>query len=655
MLKEIVNFVDNLDAEFKVLGIKPKEGLHILLRIVEAEDGTSEMNDNSLAGWAYTKNKGNSEQDTKFLERCAGLAQVSWCINTNKCFDLPIKAIHSCSPFCLAIKRENLIGGEKYASNAKSQVYDRINAYFSKAIELIGKPQDGQLEIYTKEAEGMTSEVDEVIGAVEVFKSAVNSADKYHSWLDKIKLAKQNKDGKEELEPVLNQMKDGEYVIFYLDIPIEHYERANTNYLTDKLFNTNEHNQLIGGDLYGTSGFFNGFPTKKPFLSHQSASFEIAGRIKATEARSLYEFHDLLGRNIFPRPLPIFIDREELKREAIALFKKDVATGSRMGYQEVIESLYKKHPDELGSYYLLLYQMGAIVDFDFVPKFEYLLEDEVGTAWQVQDLFGIKYMPRIDSVFDFQHLIMVPIFNNALITKTKKGDVQYKYFDEIDPAYCKSANTYLLVMKYRRAFYDFVYKSKRQAITQAMFDDILLTGVLDDLRLDEFKNGGHTQYYSIHQKLNIWFSLSEKFNLKTKPFQTMASKLQAHREFITKLTKGETTIETDDQYAFVVGQVIAYLMSKSKTADTSYQRLEPFLQQVRSKELNKAIARMFDTYKHEDFSKNFRIPFAEVMDFETSTNIRDHIPTILAGIFSRNALFSDGLPTTQDALPENDE
>jgi CRISPR-associated protein Csh1 len=37
------------------------------------------------------------------------------------------------------------------------------------------------------------------------------------------------------------------------------------------------------------------------------------------------------------------------------------------------------------------------------------------------------------------------------------------------------------------------------------------------------------------------------------------------------------------------------------------------------------------------------------MDYETSANIRDFLPTLLAGVFSKNALFSDN-----DAVPSNE-
>ena len=276
MIKELAQFVNSLDPDFKALGLKPKDGLHILLKI-QIDGETSVINDESLVGSVYTKTKNLGSDELTLLNFFATLSQLSWCVNTNKCFDLPTKAIHTCSPYCLAVKRENLVSGEKYVANAsvgKSQVYERINTYFAKGLDLLDDESDKQ--------------------RLETFKYAINSEDKMHALLNRI--------------PEFAEMKDAEYVIFYLDEPIEKYHSANAKYLADKLFNTNDYNKTIGDTTYGTSDFFNGFPTKKIFLSHQSASFDISGRISGEDAKSLYEFQDLMGRNIFPRPLPIFIN-----------------------------------------------------------------------------------------------------------------------------------------------------------------------------------------------------------------------------------------------------------------------------------------------------------------------------------------------------------
>lgn len=615
MIRELSNFVTALDPHFKSLGVKPRDGLHLLLKI-QRHDGRLFMNEHSLVASAFTRKKEKTPEETAFLQQCAMLSRLAWSIDTNKCFDVPVKAIHSCSPYCVAIKRENLTGGEKYRANGKSQVYERMDVYFEKAAALLDDEAEKQV--------------------VKVFEEALGTEQRFNTWLG--------------LVPEYAEVKDGEYVIFYLDVPVEHYEKTNDKYLADKLFNTNEYNKEQEDDVYGTSNFFNGFSPKKRFLLHQSAYFNVSSRISSKIARDLYDFQEIIRGRILPNPLPIFIHHDELtpgrglRDSSIALFKKGAERGERIGYREIIETLYEDYKAQLGNYYLLFYERGVIKDFDFVPKFEYLLEDERGGAWEINNWFNVtgKTKIRLQYVFDLQAEVLLPVFNNALVVKTKSDGLQYKYFDDIDARYCKSDAVYVLIMQYRKVFYDFIYKSERKALTQHMFDHIMQKSVVEDIRLDEIKNGYHSQERSIREKMNIWFSLSDHFNLSHSNEITMTTKLQDYRAFMQKVAEGEAHIETVEQYAFVTGQVIYYLFSKSKTADRSLKRLTSFIQQVHVDKLNEAISRLVGLYAHEVFSNRFKIAVAEVLAFSSKDNIRKLTPIVLSGVFSDNELFSRG-------------
>lgn len=539
MLQEIDNFMNVLPAGLKQAGLKPKEGLHVLLRFQE-KDGTVCLDRNSVVQFCLTRKA--TEFDYPFLQRCAELTQVSWCVNTNKCFDLPAKGIHSCSPYCVALKRESLEGGGKYAKD-KTKIYDRINSYFANALALV--KEDAEKE------------------RIKVFQYFINSKEKLDDLLGCF-------------QQEFDEVKDKEYIILYLDEDIEKYRQVNECYLSDKLFNTNEFNIGVGDEVYGTSDFLNGFPTKKPFLSHQSATFDIAGRISGQMARDLYEFQDLMARNVFPRPLPLFIYREELKERMFAVLSKYFDEGERIGYQDIIRELYEKYKEDLGDYYLLYFYGGKVCDFDFVSKFRYNLKYGNKDYWEIKDYFNIAKGEKIHNVFELEGKVLKIIFNNSLVVETQAGGIQRKYFDELDAKYCKSENNYLLILKYRKAFYDYIYKSREQAITRQMFDDILLTGILEDIRQDEIKGGQHSHRWGILVKMNVWFSLSENFDLQLKNTDIMASKLNELREFIIALAQEKAELENDEQYAFTAGQVIYYLLHKSKTADKSYKRLEPF-------------------------------------------------------------------------------
>lgn len=609
MLEEINNFMSVLPAGLKQVGLKPKEGLHVLLRFQE-KDGTVCLDRNSVARFCLTRKA--TEFDYPFLQRCAELTQVSWCVNTNKCFDLPAKGIHSCSPYCVALKRESLEGGGKYAKD-KIKIYDRINSYFANALALLN--DDAEKE------------------RIKVFQYFINSKEK----LDDLFGCFQQE---------FDEVKDKEYIILYLDEDIEKYRQVNECYLSDKLFNTNEFNVGIGDEVYGTSDFLNGFPTKKPFLSHQSATFDIAGRISGKMARNLYEFQDLMARNVLPRPLPMFIYREELKKRMFAVLSKYFDEGERIGYQDIIRELYEKYKEDLGDYYLLYFYGGKVCDFDFVSKFRYHLQHGNKDYWEIKDYFNIAKGEKIHNVFELEGKVLKIIFNNSLIVETQAGGIQRKYFDELDAKYCKSENNYLLILKYRKAFYDYIYKSREQAITRQMFDHILLTGILEDIRQDEIKGRYHTHRWGILVKMNIWFSLSENFDLQLKNTNTMANQLQEHREFVKKLINKEADkkvyIENVEEYAFVAGMVIDYLFSKSNTADRSYRYLEIYIRQPDIIKLNAAIFDLFNKYKHANLSFKAKEAIAQVVSYnKENVPLKPLLPILLSGVLSPNSLLSN--------------
>lgn len=638
MLRELINFTDSLDPEFKALGMKNKEGLHIFLEI--HNDGERHWIDEKMEV-VFTRKKELTPDDNALIKYSSTLTQLSWCVNTNKCFDLPIKAIHSCSPYCLALKRENLVGGEKYANNAsgkKSQVYERINAYFGKASELLESEEEKQY--------------------IEIFKNALNTEERFQFWV--------------ENSGYWSELKDSDYVIFYLKEPIEKYQATNKKYLADKLFNKSEYNVEVKESVFGTSDFFNTFSTSKAFLMHQSASFDISGRISASDAKSLYEFHDIIGRSILPNPLPIFLHREELKRvdkktllgESISLFKKEAINGVRIKYHEIINTLYNDFEDDFGNYYLLFYnyrdEKNFIKDFDFVSKFEYRLTDGDDDSWKIYNLMEIKNSSKtligtlsIKNVFELQNKVFSKVFYKTKRNDSKKSRISiihpYGYFEEGKDILKKGEEirefTKLSFIKNRKAIYDFIYKSKKQAFTKSMFDTIMLGEILESIRLDKFENNKNTEEFNIREKLNIWFSFYEKFHLSQNQSKDMNNQITDLKLFIKGLAEGQTNITSDEEFGFALGQLIRYINRLHESSDRSFSRVKNTYMSKRTvQDYKKVLAN--DTsmymYKIRDSAKypKFDNLISQVMLAQPKKNMDELIPFILGGMFSPNILLT---------------
>lgn len=598
MIKEICQFMEDLDPTIKSLIPKLKNGVHILL---EVQNGQTVLKD-----FAFTSDENSGKG--AFLEKCALMAHTAWMIDTNKCFDLPKKSIHTCSPFCLGMKKSSVI----------DDTFNRVDDYFKKAIAMFS-----DLQLPSNE--------------INHFQDSVNTKLKFENLLASV--------GRD-----FSKLKDTDYIVIYLDVPFCNIEEYAKRYRGDRLFNTSEYNLDFDDQIWGSSNFLNGFPTKKPYLIHQTAPFNISGRISAKEAMLLDEFHSLMLANIMPRPLPLFIYRDERLSE-MKILEENLKTGERLGYKELIKTVMDLSKKEVGNYYLIYFYEGTIKDFEFVSQFEYNLDE---SPWIIHDFFKVnsnRAPIQLNNIFDFEIQLLPVIFENSLVVKTKDGGYRCKYFEDIDSKYCSSEQILTLILKYRKAFYEYIYKSKRGNINRQMMEDILNTSILDNIRRDEKRE----KRFSICQKLNVWFSLIEKFDKNHNNQDTMGNNLLKHRAFMEALREGSQSIETDDQYVFAIGQILHYLFDKSKTADTSYKRLENFLRQTQVAKLNLAVASLFDHYKHENYSRYFRRVFAEVMDYTSNVNLKNLMPILLAGFFSENQLYSGNKENVTEFVTEQIE
>lgn len=443
MINQLIQFTRSIPEEKLIKFDKPKTGLHIQLAINTSEDGQQSLDENK----AIIERWDGKEELSEFLLWCTDKTNLSWNINTNKCFDLPAKGIHSCSPYCVAFKKESLAGGAKHAKD-KTKIYDRFEAYFTKAFELLENEADQQPLI--------------------LWKNFFTDSGRLTNFLN-------------QQEELLKLIKDGEYIVFYLLEDRSSYQSSHKKYLSNKLFNTDDYtiaHPSKASELLGTNDFKNGFNSKKPYLEHQSAPFKITGRISSSDAAALYQFERLMRYRVFPTPLPIFVneaERQALQQSFFELATLDFDGKNRPSHTKVMSKLLEKEDKKISNYYLLYHSMGEIIDFDFVPKFEYKLRTDKDRPWLIQSPFFKENKDTIlSNVFDFQDNVLPIIFNNSLVVKRKDKASIYKWFEDISS---NDNTTKHLVSTYRKAFYNFIYKSRRSAITHNIFHKIMKTSI----------------------------------------------------------------------------------------------------------------------------------------------------------------------------------
>lgn len=617
MIQEIANYIKHLKENSPGIfnNIEPSKGIHVF---VELDENGSVVNFPGERGtdWDYYDGRNISP----FLNNVISYEQEIQRIgkNMNKVFDKK-KQIVSCSPFAISFKKEKL-ENNKIEGEGFSKITNLLPYYFKKSISECLCENDVLL---------------------------IEKANKFRDLLI-------NNLSKLNILEVYEKMKRDNFINIYIkNISIEKYSDSHNNYLRKNLFNTSDFNsdKIISEKTYGLSNFYNGLNSKKPFLEHKTALFfkGISCRIQAKNTVYLNDFELLLKRKIFPRPMPIFIDKNEFSNndEILKIFKEN----DKLTYSQIIKKLFNDNNDKiLQNYYLLFFNYKyELEDFDFVSKFRYSMKKnneypEVKNLFGLKENKGIKGDYYIKNIFQFESDIVKTIFNNALVKiDSKNNSFSVHYFDEIKAEYVSGGElVYQMILKYRKAFYDYIYKSKTQAINLIMWDEIMWNSILGDVRIDKITDKGfHSKEFSIKEKLNIWFSLYNYFGNK-KRRKDMATKIPELLEKM-KMVANNNDIHFDstEEFAFGAGQIIYYLLNQSKASERTHALLEPFIQKVKADQLQNAISRTINMYKHElSFGHGrFERLSTEVLGFDTNENLKKYQRLLLAGYFAKPVIY----------------
>lgn len=623
MIREIINFTKGLLEEYPEVmqwNVTPNGGLYVFVHL--DEHGKWDCN-NLVYGKDYFYIGVNDNIDMhvelakKYEEQVRRVGT-----SMNKVLDKK-KQIFSCSPFAISFKKKSF-SNEKLEGKGVDKIIKLLAGYFKSARLLCA---DKGFE--TQQSENFEK----------VCESVLNF------------LSNLRKPSEVESISIIDEMKDDEYVnIFLENISFDSYVESHDKYLKDRLFNSNDYNKEVSGEIYGLSGFLNGLNSKKIFLSHKTGlmSDGINGLITVEEALYLGQFETLIINGTLPNPLPIVIDKNEINGRIVSIFNRN----EKKRYRDIIKELFDgKYVQNLSDYYLLNYSKKksiVINDIDFVPLFRYHFIPliKIYNVFEVgkkndDDLFVCEPDIILSNVFDFERIVLKEIFNNALIVENDKGII-VRYFDEIDPRYVKGGDLiYQLILKYRKAFYDYIYKSELNVLNQVVFDEIMFFSILSNIRTDEVKSLFYLNY-SIRKKMNIWFSLCEMFNNSNNiNSKVMISKVSELLKKMVSVSRGESIIETPEEFAFATGQLVSYLIDRSVASNKTYSMLEPYLQKTKSGYLQDAIANTVSIYKHDisTYKGAFQQLASNVLTCDENLDMKPLLKYFLAGCFSQCVIY----------------
>ena len=142
--------------------------------------------------------------------------------------------------------------------------------------------------------------------------------------------------------------------------------------------------------------------------------------------------------------------------------------------------------------------------------------------------------------------------------------------------------------------------------------------------------------------MNIWFSLCEMFNNSNNiNSKVMISKVSELLKKMVSVSRGESIIETPEEFAFAAGQLVSYLIDRSVASNKTYSMLEPYLQKTKSGHLQDAIANTVSIYKHDisTYKGAFQQLASNVLTCDENLDMKPLLKYFLAGCFSKCVIY----------------
>ncbi len=405
---------------------------------------------------------------------------------------------------------------------------------------------------------------------------------------------------KKYLDEIVEKAKELEiknYIKLFFDEDLKLYREESNIYLSLKIFNDIKYNQNISEDIYGLSNANMGLNSKKPYLENKTRKVSIPFFIENYDALFTKKFFDWLKlqpyRDENNKSIDRYLDKEYFfiqkhsKNDEAEIKEFDYIPLRSDDIKKYFKSIYVKN-------YLKIYKSNEIVQ-DYEIKEIYQLEKNIDEVFYNKQLIFNYYKDAKDiKVSDF---VSKELQKLIFITRYSMNN----YFRKFDKSSFLST-----IKKYGTAF--------------------VVEHVLKGWEL------------KAKESLNLKFSIIE--NEKQKGEEKMD--IEAIEIVIMKkLEESDYGKLNCEQFFYLSGQVVAYLLSKSQRTDKTHELVEPFLRSNNAQKIKKEIESVFFQYKHALYSNAKRVNNALtlIMAYEGNEKLVSNTDSFLVGYLSSTKIF----------------
>ena len=518
---------------------------------------------------------GMTNQNYRFIR---SLDYNSKLVEMNKPMDSK-KIIHSNNLYTFFVKKESIL--------EKKVTQEVIEGYY----QTISNP----LQKYTKpKAAELYKQVEEQLENIDV--EAIEAIEKWIiDWI-------QNSDTFSEIN--LTQKNYLKLFFIYGDREKTKrlYEQESRRYLIPNIYNSNDYNRRVSGEILGLPNNNMGMNAKKPYLENKSRKIIEPYLVDMEHVLLQGKFFDYLWGQVSVRKVNIYIDYD---RESI----KSYDNKEKVDYIDTGCFLrIRKGKNEAE-----IVDMDTVMGYSPTLKRPFHYHDYYNTEgdWkeEISTGYGLK-----TSLTDINLMFDEVFFGKQLI---------YNYFSE--PQDMRSLDSRLanIILTYRRRLFDWFYKGVDNQIPEIV-EEMALEIVLCSMDRGYMKKVKH--------QMNLWWSLQDYFAQNDK-MKGVVRMVQENMKKHMDMYKEEWNFENDEEYFYTVGQMISYLLTRSKAKNIPSSLANGFLSANKDSVIKEKLIQVYEKYNYDiDLKQNVRVNnlMNHIMLYKPADSIRRDM--LVAGI-----------------------
>ena len=383
------------------------------------------------------------------------------------------------------------------------------------------------------------------------------------------------------------------------------FENEGKRYILPNIFNKNDYNIKVEGNVFGLPNENMGLNSKKPYLENKNRKISVPTLADTKQIMVRKKFFDYLWNLASSGKTNIYFDIETNRIHPFDL--KTSPTSDFKGYYLRV----RKDKNE-----------AAILDMDMITSYKpelkkpLLIENVIGI--DIDKLQGHCY-GIITKLYEIRDTVNNELFSNTLIPNffTEPSDIS------INDTALKEC-----IMEARNSLFNWFYKGYENGID----------GVMDRISLQLIKNSISNNYSEkVQHQFNIRASFLEYFKGGVRKMADVMKEIRDNLRDKINTVEYES-IKSDEEYYYAVGQLLRFYISLNRTTKKNHSLFNPL--NIKSDTILKEKLEIFFkkyNYAIDERSLRFNNIYKLIISYKPEGELNHDY--LIAGYISNNLIY----------------